>query len=93
VQFTYDQTTARLQYTVAVDERAADKITSIWLNGGTKEQPGAARYQLFAGRALSGVVTLSAIDRRELKEGSLLVRFYSVSGRARAMDAPLSFRR
>ena len=93
VQFTYDEATARLQYTVTVDDRANDKVIAIWLNGGTKDQPGPARHQLYAGRAATGEVTLSAIDRRELKEGSLLVRFYSASGRSRAMDAPLALRR
>ena len=92
VQFTYDETTARLTYSVTIDARAADPIGTVWLNSGTAEKPGAARHLLYAGRATSGVAILSAADRRDLREGQLIVRFYPASGRG-VFDAPLALRR
>jgi amidase len=92
VQFTYDETTARLQYSVSVDEHAADRILSVWLNSGTAAKPGAARYQIYSGRATTGSVTLAAADRHDLIEGGMLVRFYQASGHG-VIDAPLSLRR
>jgi amidase len=91
VQFSYDETTARLQYTVVVDEHAADKIAAVWLNSGTADKPGAARHLLYAGRGATGAVILSAGDRRDLRDSRLLVRFYPASGRG-VFDAPLALR-
>jgi hypothetical protein len=75
-----------------VDEHAADRILSVWLNSGTAAKPGAARYQIYSGRATTGSVTLAAADRHDLIEGGMLVRFYQASGHG-VIDAPLSLRR
>jgi amidase len=91
VQFSYDETTARLSYSVAVDARVTDPIATVWLNSGTADKPGAARHLLYAGRGTAGVAILSAADRRDLHQGRLLVRFYPVSGRG-VFDAPLALR-
>ena len=79
LDFTYDQTTSRLQFALTQDPKQKDRVASIWLHSGTREQVGAARHQLFharSGAATTGSVLLSAGDRRDLQEGSLSVRLY-----------------
>jgi len=92
VQFTYEPTTARLQYTVTPD--SANRLAAIWLNGGTRDKPGSARHQLYvAGRATTGAVTLSSADRQDLAAGHLLVRFYPMAAPGLPADVPLTFKR
>jgi hypothetical protein len=77
LDFTYDQTTSRLQFALTQDPKQKDRVAAIWLHSGTREQVGAARHQLFlarGGAATTGSVLLSAGDRRDLEQGSLSVR-------------------
>jgi amidase len=88
---TYDQTTAQLRYALAQEPRSSDEVSAIWLHTGTIEKPGAARHQLYARGHREGTVTLSAVDRRDLAAGRLLIRFFTASGRGSAGDVPLRF--
>ena len=79
VEFEYDETTARLAYTVTPS--AASRIAAVWIHTGTLDKPGAARHQLVdLNRSLSGAVTLSAADRRDVADGKLFVRVYDTEG-------------
>lgn len=79
VHLSYDEPTSALTYTVMRDSKPASPILAIWLHAGTAQQPGAAQHLLFDRRRpdhSTGVVTLSANQRRRLTAGELLVRFY-----------------
>jgi hypothetical protein len=74
-----------------VTTRNSDRIAAIWLHAGTPGKPGAARHQLLGrARGISGTITLSASDRRDLSSGRLMVRFYRTDG-ASAGDVLLRF--
>jgi Asp-tRNA(Asn)/Glu-tRNA(Gln) amidotransferase A subunit family amidase len=93
LSLTFDESTSRLDYSLNISPAARHQLSAVWMHAGTAEKPGAARHQLFAsGLSTSGVVVLSAADRRDLMNGSVLVRFYLHSGRGSAADVPLSFR-
>jgi amidase len=90
VKFTYDETTARLQYTVTTT--AGDPPSTIWIHLGTPAKPGAGRHLLFgSGQAVAGTVTLAAIDRKALADGALMVRFFPRDGRGTIGDVPIAF--
>ena len=75
--FSYDASTAQLTYAINPDAGTRDRIRAVWIHSGTIDKPGAARHQLFAAnQPLSGVVTLSAAERRDLTAGRLIVRVY-----------------
>lgn len=82
VAFTYDVTSARLQYAVTPAPKSTAALTAIWLHSGTPNTPGAARHQIFDVRAgestgkATGVIAVSGDDRENLREGRMLVRFY-----------------
>jgi amidase len=87
----YDESMSRLSYTLHIDPASGDRIAAVWIHSGTVEKPGAARHQLFAtGLPPDGEVALSAVDRRDLAAGRLLVRFFLRGSRGSA-DVPLSF--
>ncbi len=89
VRLTLDGTTAQLRY--VVDAPAAATPMAIWLHAGRPAEPGAARHLLFAaGLPTTGLVTLSAADRRGMAEGRLFVRFYPRPP-APPGDVPLQF--
>ena len=91
LNLSYDETQSRLQYTLSLDSKAADRLTAIWIHLGTRDKPGAARHQLFgSGQAVTGNVTLAAVDRTALAEGRLLIRFYPRGGPA-VGDVPVAF--
>ena len=92
LSLSYDETMSRLQYTLSVDPKAADRLSGVWVHVGTREKPGAARHQLFgSGQPATGSVTLGATDRKALAEGRLLVRFYPRAGIAAISDVPVTF--
>ena len=77
----YDGTTSRLQYTMAIDAKQRPRLAAIWLHSGTPDKPGAARHALFDARAtdqpkLTRTVAVSSAVRSELQQGRMLVRFY-----------------
>jgi hypothetical protein len=89
---THDAVTSQLRYALSHDGPGGDRLMAVWIHSGTVEKPGAARHQLFtAGGPASGIVTLSAADRRDLAAGHLLVRFFVKSGNGSAADVPLVF--
>jgi Asp-tRNA(Asn)/Glu-tRNA(Gln) amidotransferase A subunit family amidase len=76
VALTYDETTGRLQYALKSSGPARDRLSAIWIHTGG-DKPAAARHQLYAaGQSLTGTVTLSSADRRDLADGRLVARFY-----------------
>ena len=82
VKLTYDPTTARLQYGLTL-EPAGDRPSAIWIHLGTPAKPGAGRHVLFEpGQPLSGTVTLAAVDRKALADGTLMLRFFGRDIRA-----------
>jgi amidase len=82
VKLTYDPITARLQYAVTL-EPAGERPSAIWIHLGTPAKPGAGRHVLFEpGQPLSGTVTLAAVDRKALADGTLMLRFFGRDIRA-----------
>ena len=83
LEVTYDESVARMDYTLRIDPAVAERLYSVWIHAGTVEKPGAARHELFgAGQSAKGSVTASAADRADLSEGRLVVRFTCVTCRA-----------
>lgn len=81
LDLTYDETTGRLQYAFSGNPKQKDRVAMVWLHTGTPGKPGAARHGLFNARAgttagSSGSVTLSSSDRKDLRDGRVLIRFY-----------------
>jgi len=94
LEVTYDETAARMDYTLRLQPAIVERLSSVWIHSGTPDKPGAARHELYgAGRATRGTVTVSASDRTDLVEGRLIVRFYLRDLAGSAGDIPLSFRR
>ena len=92
LEVTYDESSARMDYTLHIDPAVAERLYSVWIHAGTVEKPGAARHELFGpGQSAKGIVTVSAADRADLSEGRLIVRFYLRDVRGSAGDVPLSF--
>jgi amidase len=93
VNFTYDPTTALLQYDIKLDAADRDRLESLWIHAGTPEKPGAGRHQVYAARRpLTGQLRLSSRDRTDLAEGGLLLRFFMRDRRGSAGDVPLRFK-
>jgi Asp-tRNA(Asn)/Glu-tRNA(Gln) amidotransferase A subunit family amidase len=94
LDLSYDETTSRLDYSQHIDPSAIDRIYAVWIHAGTVEKPGAARYLLFAaGQPTIGSVALSALDRKNLADGRLIVRVFLRDSKGSAADLPLSFSR
>jgi amidase len=92
LSLTYDRTRSRLQAALAPGTQVAGDVSAIWIHAGTVEKPGAARHQVYAaGQPVTGTITLSAVDRRDLDEGRLVLRFYTAKGQGSAGDVPLRF--
>jgi Asp-tRNA(Asn)/Glu-tRNA(Gln) amidotransferase A subunit family amidase len=93
VTLAYDETTSRLRYAIATGAGDAARVAAVWIHTGAVGKPGPARHRL-SGPQLdpSGVVTLSAADRRALAEGSLLLRVFLTTG-ASPVDVPISLGR
>jgi hypothetical protein len=93
LNLTYDESSSRLDYSLSIDRPGRDQLSAVWIHAGTLEKPGAARHQILApGQPTSGSIMLSAADRRDLMNGSLIVRFFVPNGRGSAGDVPISFR-
>jgi Asp-tRNA(Asn)/Glu-tRNA(Gln) amidotransferase A subunit family amidase len=91
--FTYDETIARLQFTLTLAPPEADALAAIWVHAGTRAEPGAARHRLYApGAPLRGEVILSHADRTDLANGRLLVRVFTHDP-SRVIDLPLTLTR
>jgi hypothetical protein len=94
LEVTFDEPTARMDYTLRIDPAVAARMYSVWIHAGTVEKPGAARHKLFgAGQSTVGTVTVSAADRADLSEGRLIARFYLHDVPGSAGDVALSFRK
>ena len=96
LDLTYDETAARMDYTLRLQPAFADRLSAVWIHSGTVDKPGAARHELFgATRAINlrGSITVTAADRTDLGEGRLMVRFYLRDQPGSAGDMPLSFTR
>ena len=92
ITFSYELLTSRLSYAMTMSDADRERLDAVWIHAGTVEKPGAARHQLLgSGAPPSGVVTLSAADRRDLAAGHLLTRFYIKDVRGSAADVPLVF--
>lgn len=90
----YDESAARMAYTLRFDAAGADRMSAVWIHAGTVEKPGAARHQMFgSGQSTVGSFRVSAGDRADLSEGRLIARFYLRDGHRGAGDLPLSFRK
>jgi Asp-tRNA(Asn)/Glu-tRNA(Gln) amidotransferase A subunit family amidase len=91
---TYDETAARMDYTLRMPSALAERVNSFWIHGGTVEKPGAARHELYGPRRVTqGSVTVSSADRIDLAEGRLIVRLYLRDVAGTAGDLPLMFRK
>ena len=92
LQATYDETAARMDYTLRIPPALAERMNSVWIHSGTIEKPGAARHELFgARRSTEGSFTVSAADRADLAAGRLVVRLYLRGVADSAADMPLTF--
>lgn len=83
VELTYDETTSRLRFAIAANPKQPLSFDAIWLHSGTGQDVGAARHRLFSTRAGApgaGEVTLTAADRRDVREGRLSLRVYPSGG-------------
>jgi amidase len=92
----YDESTSQLQYSLNASATGGDhdQLSAVWIHSGSPDKPGAARHQLVGdAQPSAGMVTLSAVDRKDLAEGHLIVRFYLRNGRGSAADVPVSFRK
>jgi len=88
----YDESAARMAYTLRIGPAGVDRISAVWIHAGTVEKPGAARHEVFgAGQSTTGSITVSAADRADLSEGRAIVRFYLRDVPGSAGDVPLSF--
>jgi len=86
---TYDETTATLRYAITANEAANQRLQGIWIHTGG-DKPTAARHRLYGpGRPLNGVVTFSAADRRDLADGRLVLRMFSLGESQRPETVPL----
>jgi amidase len=92
LDLSYDETTSRLDYSLQIDDAAVNRIDAVWIHSGTVEKPGAAQHMLFAaGQSTIGSVVLSAMDRKNLADGRLIVRVFLRDVQGSAADLPLSF--
>ncbi len=92
LQVTYDETAARMDYTLHIPPALAERMNSVWIHSGTVEKPSAARHELFgARRSTEGSFTVSAADRADLAAGRLVVRLYLRGVADSAADVPLTF--
>jgi Asp-tRNA(Asn)/Glu-tRNA(Gln) amidotransferase A subunit family amidase len=92
LKFTYDSPAARLQYALT-PESAGDRLSAVWIHLGTPAKPGAARHLLFgSGQPPSGTVTLAAMDRQAIADGTLMVRFFPRDGRDAVDSVPIVLR-
>jgi amidase len=93
LKLAYDETTARLQYTLSLDPAGHDRVSAVWIHLGTPAKPGAARHLLFGpAQPPSGTVTLGAIDRKAIADGTLMVRFFPRDGRGAIDSVPIVLR-
>jgi Asp-tRNA(Asn)/Glu-tRNA(Gln) amidotransferase A subunit family amidase len=93
VDFDFDVTTSQLSYALRIDPPGRDDVTAIWIHSGTPEKPGAARHQIYVpGGKMSGTVTLSAADRKDVMSDAMVVRIYVRNQPGSGNDVALSFR-
>lgn len=92
LDLSYDETTSRLDYSLHIDPSAADRIDAVWIHAGTVDKPGAGQHLLFAaGQPTIGSVALSAVNRKNLADGRLIVRVFLRGVKGSAADSTLSF--
>jgi hypothetical protein len=75
-----------------MDRGTLEGVTAIWLHSGTREKPGAARHLLYRPGEFRGSVILSALDRKDVANGAVLLRMYVTGVAGSAADVPLVFR-
>ena len=93
VDFDFDVTTSQLKYAVRIDPPRRDEVEAMWIHSGTPDKPGAARHLIYApGRTISDSVLLSAADRKDLMNGTLLLRMYVRNQAGSGSDVAISFR-
>ncbi len=93
VDFEFDVTTSQLNYALRIDPPGRDDVTAIWIHTGTPDKPGAARHQIYAPSRLSnGSVLLTATDRKDITNATLLVRMYVRNQAGSGSDVAISFR-
>jgi hypothetical protein len=90
----YEEASSRLQYTLKPAGTSFDRAAAIWIHVGTPGAPGAARHLLFReGGALSGSISVTAADRRDIGEGRWLVRVYLRDRPGSSGDQAIAFPR
>jgi Asp-tRNA(Asn)/Glu-tRNA(Gln) amidotransferase A subunit family amidase len=78
IEFTYEPTTSRLSYRVALASGEKEPPTAIWIHRTSGDKPGAALHMIGGGASpLQGTVTLTAPQREDLAAGRLRVRAYT----------------
>lgn len=78
VHLSFDEALSRLHYTVRGERAARDQLSAVWIHAGTVEKPGAARHQIYVpGQPTSGSVILSAADRKDIANGTMVLRFFA----------------
>ena len=93
VDLRFDEATSRLDYGVRIDPAARHEVIAIWTHAGTVEKPGAARHLIYApGQPASGSVALSGADRKDVANGTALLRLYLRDHAGVADEATLIFR-
>jgi len=93
VNLSYDETTATIHYAITANEVANQRLQAIWIHTGG-DKPTAARHRLYGpGQPLAGTVTLSGADRRDLVEGRLVLRLFSLGASHRPETVPLRLQR
>ena len=93
LKLTYDEPTARLQYALTLDAAAGERVSAVWLHLGTPAKPGAGRHLLFGpAQPPAGTVTLAAVDRKAIAEGTLMVRFFPRDARGAIDSVPIVLR-
>ena len=93
VDFDFDVTTSQLKYALRMDPPRRDEVEAIWIHSGTPAKPGAARHQIYVpGRSMNGSVLLSAADRKDIMNGTLLLRLYVRNQAGSGSDVAILFR-
>lgn len=93
VNLSFDETLSRLDYAVHIDPARRDELSAVWIHAGTVEKPGAARHQIYVpGQSTNGSVFLSAADRKDIANGTMLLRVFVRDHPGSAGDVRLVFR-
>lgn len=78
---------------MTANEVANQRLQAVWIHTGG-DKPMAARHRLYGpGRPLTGTVTLSSADRRDLVDGRLVLRLFSLGDSHRPETVSIRFQR